>query len=344
MAADSTTSPTSTTPEANLGIVIHSYWKRWHGKHSSIHYPPFLNALDVLDHVQSLGVAGLQTLVDDWTPDFARKVRATLDSYGIYLEGSLALPTDSADVGRFEKELRIAREAGATVFRCAMGGRRYEVFSHVSEFQRYKEGAWRSMQLAEPIARRLDVRIGIENHKDFQAAELAEMLLKLSSPHIGSCIDTGNSIALLEDPMEVVKTLAPFVVTTHIKDMAVQECAEGFLLSEVPLGQGRLDLAQMQEICRQSNPRVTWNLEMITRDPLAIPCLTQKYWATFPDRPATDLARTLAWVRGGIASSLPQVNNKSTEATLAYEEANIVACMKAWGTHKTVSPATEAEQ
>lgn len=331
-------------PDAKLGIVIHSYWKRWHGKHSSIHYPPFRDALDVLDHVQTLGVAGLQTLVHDWTPEFAVKVRSTIESYGLYLEGSLSLPTDSADVGRFERDLRNAREAGATVFRCAMGGRRYELYHHASEFKRYKEQSWQSMQLAEPIARRLDVRIGIENHKDFQAAELAEMLLKLGSPHIGSCIDTGNSIALLEDPLEVVKTLAPFVVTTHIKDMAVQEYADGFLLSEVPLGQGRLDLPQMQEICKKVNPSVTWNLEMITRDPLEIPCLTQGYWATFPDRPATDLARTLAWVRAGIAPSLPHVNDKTTEDTLAFEEANIVACMKAWGSLKKTDPSTEAEQ
>ncbi|MCB1209702.1 MAG: sugar phosphate isomerase/epimerase [Verrucomicrobiales bacterium] len=344
MAADTTITPTPTAARSKLGIVIHSYGKRWHGKYSSVNYPPFLNALDVLDHVQSLGVAGLQTLVHDWTPEFAAKVRATIEGYGLYLEGSLSLPNDSADLGRFERDLRNAREAGATVFRSAMGGRRYEVFRHISEFQRYKETAWRSMQLAEPIARRLDVRIGIENHKDFQAAELAEMLLKLSSPHIGSCIDTGNSIALLEDPTEVVKTLAPFVVTTHIKDMAVQEYSDGFLLSEVPLGQGRLNIAQMQEICTKFNPSVTWNLEMITRDPLEIPCLTQGYWATFPDRPATDLARMLAWVRSGIAPALPQVKTKSTEATLAFEEANIVACMKAWGSHKSTDSATEAEQ
>jgi sugar phosphate isomerase/epimerase len=101
------------------------------------------------------------------------------------------------------------------------------------------------MQLAEPLARRHRVRIGIENHKDFHAPELVEMLTRLSSSHLGCAIDLGNSIALLEDPVAVVEALAPFAVTTHIKDMAVQDMPEGFLLSEVPLGEGILDLPRM---------------------------------------------------------------------------------------------------
>ena len=43
----------------------------------------------------------------------------------------------------------------------------------------------------------------------------------LGSEHVGVCLDTGNNVALLEDPMEVVETLAPLAFTTHIKDMAV---------------------------------------------------------------------------------------------------------------------------
>jgi sugar phosphate isomerase/epimerase len=176
------------------------------------------------------------------------------------------------------------RRPGATIFRSATGGRRYELFSSLEEFKHFKDSAFKSMQLAEPVARRQRVRIGIENHKDFHAAELAEMLGRLSSPHIGACVDTGNSIALLEDPMQVVETLAPFAVTTHIKDMAVQETPTGFLLSEVPLGEGMLDLPRMIALFEKHNPQINYHLEMITRDPLDIPCLKPGYWATFPEQ------------------------------------------------------------
>ena len=54
-----------------MGIVIHSYGKRWKGKYSNLKYPPFEHALDVLDHVRDLGVGALQIMVGGWTSDFA---------------------------------------------------------------------------------------------------------------------------------------------------------------------------------------------------------------------------------------------------------------------------------
>jgi sugar phosphate isomerase/epimerase len=310
-----------------MGIVIHSYWKRWQGKYSNLKFPPFEHALDVLDHVRDLGVGSLQTSVGGWTSEFAGKVRATCESYSIKLEGSIALPKNESDVVRFEQEVRIAKEAGATIFRSATGGRRYELFSSVEEFKHWKDGAFKSMQLAEPVARRQHVKIGIENHKDFHAAELAEVLGRLSSSHIGACVDTGNSIALLEDPMTVVETLAPFAVTTHIKDMAVQEAPTGFLLSEVPLGEGILDLPRMFALFEKYNPQIDYHLEMITRDPLDIPCLKPAYWATFPDKPGTELARTLTMVRQRNAAKLPKTSGLKLEEALELEEGNIMKCM-----------------
>lgn len=324
-----------------MGIVIHSYGKRWHGKYSNIKFPPFEHALDVLDHVRDLGVGALQIMVNGWTTEFAEQVRATCESYRIQLEGSISLPKNENDVVRFENELRIAKLAGATIFRSATGGRRYELFSSLEEFKHWKDGAFKSMQHAEPVARRLRVKIGIENHKDFHAAELAEMLTRLSSPHIGACVDTGNSIALLEDPMQVVETLAPFAVTTHIKDMAVQETPTGFLLSEVPLGEGILDLPRMLELFEKHNPQIGYHLEMITRDPLDIPCLKPGYWATFPDKPGTELARTLTMVRERKAAKLPKVTGLSNEDALAFEEDNIVKCLHCAGEKLGFNPSLQ---
>ena len=314
-----------------MGIVIHSYWKRWQGKYSNLKYPPFEHALDVLDHVRDLGVGSLQTLVGGWSSEFAVKVRATCESYCMKLEGSIALPKNETDVGRFEQEVRIAKEAGASIFRSATGGRRYELFSSVEDFKHWKDGAFKSMQLAEPVAKRQRVKIGVENHKDFHAAELAEMLGRLNSPHIGACVDTGNSIALLEDPLTVVETLAPFAVTTHIKDMAVQETPSGFMLSEVPLGEGILDLPRMFALFEKYQPQVDYHLEMITRDSLDIPCLKPGYWATFPAKPGTDLARTLALVREHQAPKLPKTTGLNLEAALEFEETNIVKCLRQAG-------------
>jgi 3-oxoisoapionate decarboxylase len=102
------------------------------------------------------------------------------------------------------------------------------------------------------------------------------------------------ALALLADPGEVIRALAPYAFTCHIKDMAVQEYEAGILISEVPLGEGIIDLKRAVELLRRSRPKVTFSLEMITRDPLRVPCLTERYWATLPERHARYPARTLA--------------------------------------------------
>ena len=127
--------------------------------------------------------------------------------------------------------------------------------------------------------------LAVENHKDWRADELLALLKKVGSDSLGVCLDTGNSISLLEDPMEVVEALAPRAFTTHFKDMAVEEYRDGFLLAEVPLGTGFLDLPRVVRVLREARPEIRFNLEMITRDPLKVPCLTDRYWATFADLP-----------------------------------------------------------
>jgi 3-oxoisoapionate decarboxylase len=318
-----------------LGLVIHSYWQRWRGKYASDTRPPFTDALQVLDHCHVLGVPSLQIMVDKWTDDFATKVRAKREALGIAIEGSITLPGDEAEVPHFEATLLRAKEAGASVFRTLLGGRRYELFESHAAFLDAKKQAVKSMQLAAPIAENHGVRIGVENHKDFHAAELADMLTALASPAIGACIDTGNNLALLEDPMQVVETLAPFAVTVHLKDMAVQPHREGFLLSEVPLGEGILDLQGVIDLIHQHQKDLPMHLEMITRDPLHIGCLTPRYWATFPDKPASELAMALASVNHFAAPSLPTVSGLSKDDALEVEEQHILASLKYAAAHFT---------
>ncbi len=310
-----------------MGVVVHSYASRWNANTESKKYPGFENAIDLLEHCHKIGAGGVQVGVKDWTTDFAKNVRDKREQWGLYLEGSIGLPQKAEDLTRFEQEVKHAKEAGAQVLRTvSLGQRRYEVLHSPEAFQAFKKDALAALQLAEPVVRKHQVKLGVENHKDWRAPELVHTLRQLDSEWIGVTLDFGNSIALLEDPMEVVQTLAPYAFSTHVKDMAVEEYKEGFLLSEVPLGQGILDLPKIAGICRQHNPDITFNLEMITRDPLEIPCLHQDYWATFEEVPGSELARTLRMVRQH-ATDLPSVSRLGAEERLRVEEENVVACL-----------------
>jgi sugar phosphate isomerase/epimerase len=172
------------------------------------------------------------------------------------------------------------------------------------------------------------VKLAVENHKDWRADELVTAMKAMSSEWVGVTLDFGNSISLVEDPMEVIESLAPYAVSTHVKDMGVEEYENGFLLSEVPLGTGMLDLPKIISICKKHNPDINFNLEMITRDPLEIPCLKEEYWSVFEGVPGSALAGTLRMVKENkYASSLPRVSQLSAEERLALEEENVVKCL-----------------
>lgn len=316
--------------ETHMGIVVHSYATRWNPKLESSKYPGFADAIDLIRHCHQIGAGGVQTLVNNWSTDFAKKVRSEKEKLGLYLEASIGMPYTSGEVETFEKNVIAAKTAGMDIIRTVCtSGRRYEVYHSASDFENARARAITCLQLGEPVLRKHKVKLGVENHKDWRAPELAELMKKMSSEWIGVTLDFGNSIALMEDPMDVVKTLAPFAVTTHVKDMGLEEYEDGVLLSEVPLGTGILDLHAIVALCKKYNPGITFNLEMITRDPLLIPCLTDDYWATFGSVPGSELARTLKMVRTHKSTQpLPRVSQLSTDQRLGAEEQNIVESLK----------------
>jgi sugar phosphate isomerase/epimerase len=308
-----------------LGIVIHSYMYRRSAHPES----RFDDPLAFLDYCHGLGAGGVQTGIGTRDQAYVKKLRERAEAHQMYLEASLALPKDRTDVERFTADVQTAKDCGITVIRTAMGGRRYELFDSLDGFRRFAEQSWQSLVLAKPVIEKSGLRLAIENHKDWRVTELLDILKRIDSPQIGFCVDTGNSIALLEDPMEVVNAYAPYAFSSHLKDMAVEEYADGFLLAEVPLGTGFLDIPKIVATLRGKQPKVRINLEMITRDPLKIPCLTKKYWATFLDLPGRHLADMMALVRGNRPKTpLPRFGELGKEEKLKLEDDNVRRCLK----------------
>jgi sugar phosphate isomerase/epimerase len=312
--------------ERPLGIVEHSYTQAWKPDSGS----KFHNALTFLEYAHSIGAGGVQVGLKPAEQPDAAKIRARAEELGAWFEGNLSLPKTNADLAAFEAAVQATVTAGATIARLAcLGGRRYETFKTLEEFRAFKNASWNSLALAEPILKKHKLKLGIENHKDWTSAEHVELLRHFSSEWIGACIDTGNSISLLEDPYEVIEALAPFAVTSHIKDMGVREYEDGFLLSEVPFGEGFLDIPRIIQMLRKHNPAVRLNLEMITRDPLKVPCLTENYYATFDQPRARQLASTLALVKAHSNTKLPQTTGLDPAQRLAFEDQNVRKCI-AW--------------
>lgn len=313
--------------KTRMGIVaydcgLRSKWLRQNDSSYNLFEP-----LTFIKHCQTLGAGGVQVSLGSLEPATAVALREYSQAHDLFIEAIVSPPSDKQDLGRFEAEIKSAREAGAKAARTVIiPGRRYEHFKTFAEFQQAEKLGTAMVELAVPVVEKHQLPLAIENHKDQRIDQRLALLERISSPYIGACIDTGNSLALLDDLYGTIEALAPFACSVHFKDQALSEYDDGFLLGDIPLGQGSFDLKRIVRMIRAAKPDLQFCLEIITRDALKVPCLHEDYWRAVTEPTGRDVARTLHFVRthstpSQAISQLPLVEQ------VAMEDANIEASL-----------------
>jgi sugar phosphate isomerase/epimerase len=284
-----------------------------------------------LDYTRSLGGGGVQIGVYKDLPRF----RARLEALGMYYEGQAQLPSHrDGDYGPFEASLKAAAALGATCVRAVIRspeagtGRRHETFKDLNDCYSWVLDANIIIERATRIAEKSRIAIALENHKDRTVREHVALLARISSLHLGALIDPGNNMSFMETPEETVTALAPFVKACSLKDMGVGPYSEGLLLLEVLFDTGLTDQAKLFAIMRKANPAVQPTTELIARDPLKVPVLTERYQRVFADAQA----RVKPWLAmvARRQTALPQVSGLSPADLFQLEEDNTRKVF-AWG-------------
>lgn len=276
-----------------------------------------------LEYCRSLGAGGVQTAVRKDLPRF----RAKLEELGMFYEGEAALPHHpDDDTAAFEQTMLQAKELGARCVRAVSrqppgGNRRYETFASLEDYRAWQAQADAVVEKVMPIVDRIGVGLALENHKDRTSDEHLAVLSRYSSEYLGALIDPGNNMSLMEDAFDTVTKLGPYAMACSLKDMGVAPYDEGFLLSEVLFDTGVNDQQALFQIMRSHNPHINLVQEIITRDPLKVPVLTEAYWRTLPGISAGRLAGFLANVRAR-ATPLPVVTGLTPAQRLQAEEDN----------------------
>lgn len=286
---------------------------------------PPVDTMAFLERCHGLGAGGIQSALGGDIP----KLRSKAEEYGMWIQGMAQVPRNG-DMAALERAFAGARDAGATVVRCGMlSGRRYETFATLEAWNAWVKQSQDALKLAVPLAEKYKVALAIENHKDWTTEQYVGIFKTYQSEYLGANYDFGNNLSFMEDPMAMAEAVAPYVKAAHIKDVGVQRYPDGFLMSEVPLGEGMLDLPRMMGALLKGNPNLKFSLEMMTRDPLKVPCLTDHYWSVFPDGKAEDLARTLRLVEARqSAKPLPVVDKLPRDEREKLETENVKACLR----------------
>jgi sugar phosphate isomerase/epimerase len=298
--------------------------RRGQGITSPVHPLPAENYIDLC---HSFGANGCQMDFSQLTsaePEYLRGLRQKLEAKDMFMEYAVSARTlENPD--NFAKVAFAAQQMGVSRLRIAcLSGRRYETFHEMGTWKEFVIRWKNVLQNAEPLLKQNGLYVGVENHKDWLADELVEILKGIGSPHLGACVDFGNNLALLEDSVEVARKLAPYAVTTHLKDMAVKPYSDGFELSEVAVGNGTTPLAEIAAILRKQRPDIHFCLEMITRDPLKVPYKTDHYWITFGQKDESRIKKFENTVLKKASSKpLPMITGLNDTEALAFEDENV---------------------
>jgi sugar phosphate isomerase/epimerase len=147
-------------------------------------------------------------------------------------------------------ELDICLKLNSSILRTFIGFNRYDKKTNISlEIQ----NAIHQLNKIKKQAEDLNIKIAIENHGDVTSDELLYIVEKVSSPNVGICLDLGNPLFTMEDPITATEKMAPYAFTTHFKDYAIQMTNYGFKVCGVALGDGNIDLEAGLKILKETS-------------------------------------------------------------------------------------------
>ncbi len=240
--------------------------------------------------------------------DHLRRVREHAERLGIEIELGMRsiCPTSKAfdpSPGTAEQQitrmLRAAKLVGSPIVRCFQGT--FADRSTPGGIDARIEDTIRVLRAVRPRVIDSGLRIAIENHAgDMQARELKRLIEAAGPDFVGACHDSGNPLWALEDPHLTLETLAPYVLTSHIRDSAVWRVPEGAAVAWVRMGEGNVGIDEYVRKYRRLCPGRALSLEIIVTGPRIYPYLSDpKFWDAYRTTPAWEFSRFLALVEKG---------------------------------------------
>jgi 3-oxoisoapionate decarboxylase len=195
--------------------------------------------------------------------------------------------------------LRVAHTVGAASMRCFVGTMDDRRGSRPIE--EYMDTSIKILRAVKSRAQDANVKIAIENHAgDMQAREVRTIIEEAGRDFVASCLDTGNPMWVMENPLVTLEILGPYAVTTHVRDSVVFQHPRGAAAQWVALGDGVVDWTAFFDLYRRVCPNALLQLEIITgRPPQILPYYERDWWKWFGKQPASEFVRFQAMAQRG---------------------------------------------
>jgi 3-oxoisoapionate decarboxylase len=269
------------------------------------------NAEQLIDYAASLKTDSL--FITDFGPfknleePYLSDLRKKAADQGLQIQlGSWSIcPTSKSfkkDWGTAEEHLRLglraAKALGSPVFRVVLGSR--EDRKTPGGIEARIEDTVKVCKACRSQALDMGVKIAVENHAgDMHSTELVHLVEAAGKDYVGVNIDSGNACWTLEDPLDNLENLAPYVVTSSLRDSMVWEYAEGAKVQWTAMGDGCVDFVTYFKRFAELCPGVPVHIETISGFAQPFPYFNKDFWQTWPKMPAKNFSRFVALAKKG---------------------------------------------
>lgn len=265
----------------------------------------------LLDYAASLKVDTLLLsdldVFENPTTSHLHEIRAKAGAIGIEVQvGTLSICPGSVLFDRrrgtaeeqLRRTIRIAKGLGSPIARCVLG--KVDDRKSKGGIEARIDETVRELRKVRNYAIDSGVKIAVENHAgDMQSWELIGLIEQAGSEFVGALMDSGNAVWGLEDPLQNLEMLAPYALSTGIRDSALWETNEGAVLQWTALGEGQVDFKAYFNRFAALCPKVTVQLETISGRPIPIPYLDDRFWEAYPHVRTREFVRFIALAKRG---------------------------------------------
>jgi sugar phosphate isomerase/epimerase len=256
-------------------------------------------------------------------PENLKKVRAYAEERGVEVELGMRSICPSSSLfdpkqGTAEEQLTRAAEAakmvGSKIVRCFLGqaadrSKEPGIEGHIAN----------TVKVLRNVKSRIvdaGLKVAVENHAgDMQAREVKTLIEGAGKDFVGSCLDSGNPLWTIEDPHLTLETLAPYVLTSHIRDTSLWNTPQGIAVAWTRMGEGNVGIEDYIRKYVEKCPGRALSLEIIVTGPRYYNYRDPKFWDAYRSTPAWEFSRFLALAEKGTPKEAPpRVTGEAAQA------------------------------
>jgi len=216
-----------------IRLALHSFSLEQHFLHK-----PGFDAFAFLAHADALGMSGVHLSMNGYNfrcaggtdPARLAAIAADAAARGLFVETD----TSGTDPDHLAAMARAARQIGADRLRTYT--------RHKGSPAEVAAATIADLGAAAPRVADEGVTLLLENHEDFTGAEVAAILDAVDHPAVAALYDFGNSMNVVEEPLDAARAMARHVRSVHLKDHVVVHQEGQPLVVGVPNGAGRIDI------------------------------------------------------------------------------------------------------